>query len=68
MGPFGQVPAEERVLGEGRGHPIEIVGVATTRDEDGLAKSSRNGYLTAEQRSVAPLLNQTLKDCREAIA
>ncbi len=48
--------------------PIEIVGVATTRDEDGLAKSSRNGYLTPEQRRVAPLLHQTLNSCREAIA
>jgi pantoate--beta-alanine ligase len=48
--------------------PIEIVGVTTTRDEDGLAKSSRNGYLTAEQREIAPLLHQILNSCREAIA
>jgi pantoate--beta-alanine ligase len=48
--------------------PIEIVGVATTRDEDGLALSSRNGYLTREQRAIAPLLNQVLVECREAIA
>lgn len=48
--------------------PIEIIGVATTRDEDGLAKSSRNGYLTPEQREIAPLLHQTLNSCREAIA
>lgn len=48
--------------------PIEIVGVATTRDEDGLAKSSRNGYLTPAQREIAPLLHQTLNSCREAIA
>ncbi len=48
--------------------PIEIIGVATARDEDGLAKSSRNGYLTAEQRKVAPLLNRVLRDCREAVA
>lgn len=48
--------------------PIKIVGVATTRDEDGLAKSSRNGYLTPEQRRIAPLLHQTLNSCREAIA
>ncbi len=48
--------------------PIEIVGVPTARAEDGLALSSRNGYLTAEQRKVAPLLNATLVECREAIA
>jgi pantoate--beta-alanine ligase len=48
--------------------PISVVGVATIRDEDGLAKSSRNGYLSFEQRRVAPILNQTLNSCREAIA
>lgn len=48
--------------------PIDIVGVATTRDEDGLAKSSRNGFLTPVQREIAPLLHQTLNSCREAIA
>ena len=47
---------------------VEIVGVATTRDEDGLAKSSRNGYLTDEERDIAPLMHQTLNTCREAIA
>ncbi|MGB1140452.1 MAG: pantoate--beta-alanine ligase [Halioglobus sp.] len=48
--------------------PIQIVGVATSRAEDGLALSSRNGYLTAEQREIAPALHQTLNSCREAIA
>jgi pantoate--beta-alanine ligase len=48
--------------------PVEIVGVVTARDEDGLAKSSRNGYLTAEQRHIAPVIHQTLNSCREAIA
>jgi pantoate--beta-alanine ligase len=48
--------------------PIEIVGVATARDEDGLALSSRNGYLTDAERRIAPRLNQILADCREAIA
>jgi pantoate--beta-alanine ligase len=48
--------------------PVDIVGVATHRDEDGLALSSRNNYLSAEQRRVAPVLHQTLNSCREAIA
>ncbi|MCB1844112.1 MAG: pantoate--beta-alanine ligase, partial [Halioglobus sp.] len=48
--------------------PLEIVGVATSRDEDGLARSSRNGFLSADQRRIAPVLHQTLNSCREAIA
>lgn len=48
--------------------PIRIVGVATSRAEDGLALSSRNGYLSAEQRDIAPVMHQTLNSCREAIA
>lgn len=48
--------------------PVEVVGIATTRDEDGLAMSSRNGYLSIDQRRIAPVLNQTLNSCREAIA
>ena len=48
--------------------PIEVIGVATGRDEDGLALSSRNGYLSLEQRRIAPVLHQTLNSCREAIA
>lgn len=48
--------------------PINVVGVTTARDEDGLAKSSRNGFLSLEQRRVAPVLNQTLNTCREAVA
>ena len=48
--------------------PIEIVGVATVRDADGVAKSSRNGYLSPDQRAIAPVMHQTLNSCREAIA
>ncbi len=48
--------------------PVQIVGVATARDADGLAKSSRNGYLNSKQRQVAPLLHETLANCRDAIA
>ena len=42
--------------------PVEIIGVATVRNEDGLAMSSRNQYLTAEQKKKAAFLYQTLKN------
>ncbi|QFU77104.1 pantoate--beta-alanine ligase [Halioglobus maricola] len=48
--------------------PVKVIGVRTRRDEDGLAMSSRNGYLNAEEREIAPLLHETLNNCREAIA
>ncbi|SDS92581.1 pantothenate synthetase [Halopseudomonas xinjiangensis] len=41
--------------------PIQIMGEPTVRAEDGLALSSRNGYLTAAERQVAPRLYQTLR-------
>lgn len=48
--------------------PIEILGVDTARDIDGLALSSRNGYLNQVERNIAPTLHQTLQQCRDAIA
>lgn len=42
--------------------PIDIIGVATQRAEDGLALSSRNGYLSAQERQQAPELYRTLTD------
>lgn len=41
--------------------PLEVVGVPTMRELDGLAMSSRNGYLTAAEREVAPELYLTLQ-------
>ncbi|MFT2098609.1 pantoate--beta-alanine ligase [Marinomonas sp. 2405UD66-6] len=39
---------------------VRVIGVDTARNEDGLAMSSRNGYLTEEERRIAPAMYQTL--------
>lgn len=46
--------------------PIEIVGSDTVRADDGLALSSRNGYLTAAERLEAPRLSRVLASIRRA--
>jgi pantoate--beta-alanine ligase len=45
--------------------PTEIIGAETWRAEDGLALSSRNGYLSSEERAEAPFLIQTLQTVAE---
>jgi pantoate--beta-alanine ligase len=47
--------------------PVEIVGVPTVREPDGLAMSSRNGYLTAVERQRAPALYRALRGVAEAL-
>jgi pantoate--beta-alanine ligase len=41
--------------------PIDVLGVPTVREEDGLARSSRNRYLDAEQRAIAALIPRALE-------
>ena len=48
--------------------PVQIIGSATVREEDGLALSSRNLYLTPEQRAEAPLLQRALSATAHGIA
>ena len=48
--------------------PVDIIGVATQRDADGVALSSRNAYLTAEERKKAPALYAAIGTAAKAIA
>lgn len=49
------------------GYDIEIVGVPTVRAKDGLALSSRNGYLTSDQRKIAPGLSKVMNAMAEKL-
>jgi len=48
--------------------PVAIVGVPTVREPDGLALSSRNVYLSPEERRIAPNLHRIMREAVEAIA
>lgn len=50
------------------GYDIEIIGVPIIRAKDGLALSSRNGYLTTEQRKIAPGLYKVLSTVADKLA
>ena len=47
---------------------LEVVGCPTVREEDGLAKSSRNSYLNPEERKAARVLSRALRMAQETIA
>lgn len=68
---FGQKDYQQllliRRLAAGLDFAIDIVGVPTVREADGLALSSRNGYLTTEQRRIAPTLNRVLHRTSERL-
>lgn len=68
---FGQKDYQQlaviRQLVQDLNMPLEVIGVPIVRAEDGLALSSRNGYLTAEQRATAPIIYQLLKQAEQQL-
>jgi len=71
MAVFGQKDYQQlaviRAMVRDLNMPIQIIGEPTVRAEDGLALSSRNGYLSEEQRAVAPVLYRALSQIATAI-
>lgn len=63
---YQQLLIIRRMVGD-LGMPIEIIGEPTVREADGLAMSSRNNYLSADERKIAPRLYETLQSCRSRI-
>ncbi|NKG28500.1 pantoate--beta-alanine ligase [Erwinia rhapontici] len=50
------------------GYDIDIVGVPTVRAKDGLALSSRNSYLTADERKIAPVVSKVMNGIAEKLS
>jgi len=63
---FQQLAVVRRMASD-LGMPVEVVGCRTVREADGLAWSSRNGYLSAEERAAAPVLARALEAGAAAI-
>lgn len=64
---FQQLKVIERMVRD-LSLPIKIMAAPTLRAEDGLALSSRNQYLSAENRALAPQIHATLLQMRELVA
>jgi len=57
-----------RRMAEDLAQPVEVVGVATVREADGLACSSRNVYLSAEERAAAAIVPRALEEAERLVA
>lgn len=68
---FGRKDAQQAIIIQRMVHdlgmPVLVVLCPTVRERDGLAKSSRNVYLTKEQREQAPVLHRALLEARAQI-
>lgn len=68
---FGQKDYQQqlviRYMTEDLGLPIRIIAAPTVREKDGLAMSSRNQYLSDEDRAIAPALHRTLESIGSAL-
>jgi pantoate--beta-alanine ligase len=68
---FGQKDYQQlaviRQLVQDLNMPLEVIGVPIVRAEDGLALSSRNGYLSEHQRAIAPTIYQLLKQAEQQL-